>query len=282
VSARDQATTRPLARAILLGALAWSVAACAGARPPLTDAASGAPAGTGYKALFRGDSRGPEGRTRFRMGVALLPPSRLRLEFFAPVGNPRLIVTTDGATATALLPARRAYDHAPATAETMERLVGVPLAAEDLIALLTGRPMCRPEAVDQQVNTRSAPLFGGTVAWYEVTCPPGDIRYQAVRQERGGLLERATIREGISGAMMLEVEYGDHEAGSGPRWPRQIRLHLARQQAKVTLTAIDGPWRREIAEEIFAPAIPDNFERRPEILSLSAPGFLGSVAEGEE
>ena len=268
-------------RAALLLAFALVLTSCAGARPPVTDAAAGAVVGRGYKALFRGESRRADGRTRFRMAVALLPPARLRLEFFGPVGGARLIVAADDTTATALLPHERAYDRAPATPETLGRLLGVPLDAEQLVALLTGRPLCRSDAVSQRIRTRAAATFGRTRAWYEVTCPPGEIRYEATCRERGGLLERATVREGISGAMILEVEYGDHVEGAGVRWPRRIRMNLVRRRATVQLTATEGPWARDVAEAIFTPPIPERFAKRPDLLSLTAPGLLGSIAERE-
>ncbi len=215
------------------------------------------------------------------MAAALLPPDRLRLEFFGPVGGPRLVVAVDGENAIAIQPAERSYAAGTADPKTLDRLLGLPLTPAQTIALLTGQPMCEPEVSEQQVQTKAAATFGRTVAWYEVSCPPGEIRYQARCAERGGILKEATVREGISGAMILEVEYDDHEEGRGPRWPRRIRLHLARKDAAVDLVVIEGPAASDIPPSTFAPPVPDGFEKRPLLASLPAPGLLGSTADRE-
>jgi hypothetical protein len=216
------------------------------------------------------------------MAVALMPPDRIRFEFLGPAGGPRLIVAADDGNATALLPAERTYERADASPRSLERLLGLPLDAGQMIALLTGQPMCRPEAAEQVLHTKSVATFGRTTAWYEVVCPPGEIRYQARSQERGGVLVEATVREGTSGAMILEVEYGDHEEGQGPRWPHQIRLHLAQRQSTVSLSVIDGPRASDPEASIFTPPVPSDFKRRADLFYLPAPGLLGSTGEREQ
>jgi hypothetical protein len=264
--------------------VAWSalalvlLPACAG-RPPRATAPDG-PAARGYRALFRGEAEGPRGRDRFRLAVALLPPDRLRLEFFGPVGAARAVLLADGASVLAALPGERAYDLQPASASGFERLLGLPLDAAGVVALLTGRPICPPETVEGRVMTRPAAAFGRSIAWFEVACPPNDIRYRAVAGERGGILREASIQQSIGGAMILRVEYDDHEAGLGPRWPRRLRLTLPREGAEVTLAAVEGPAPGDVPESLFAPAVPSGFEKRALRFSLSAAGLVGSVADG--
>jgi hypothetical protein len=186
-----------------------------------------------------------------------------------------------GASAVAFLPGERAYDSGRTAAANRGPVFGLPLQATDLIALLTGRPMCAAEHAAHLVQTKATVAFGRTAAWYEVTCPPGEIRYRARAEERGGVLKEATVREGLSGAMILDVEYDGHEEGPGPRWPRRIRLRLHRESATVVLTALEGPWARDLPEGIFAPPVPEGFVERPLVFSFSAPGPVGSTAEGE-
>jgi hypothetical protein len=264
----------------LLVAAVLLLSGCASAPPLLPDTA---PAGTapGYRALFRVESSGPGGRAHVRMAVALLPPDRLRVEFYGPVGGPRLVVAVEGSRALALLPSRKAFDNGPATPATLDRLLGVPLDAEDLIALLTGRPMCSQQAAEQAVLSKPAVTFGRTLSWYEVTCPPGDIRYRARCAERGGVLREATVQEGISGAMILAVEYEDHQDGRGPRWPRRMRIRLARRGTTVSLSALEGPVPSDLPVSIFSPPVPGGFERRPLLVSLDEPGLLGPAPDEE-
>ncbi len=230
---------------------------------------------TGYRALFKGTVESRTGRNHFRMAAALLAPDRFRLEFLGPVGGPRLVVAVDGVRALALLPADRAYDSDQAQPEAMDRLLGLPLTPSQVIALLTGRPMCDPDVSEQQVHTRTAAAFARTLAWFAVTCPPDEIRYEARSRERGGTLRDATVREGVSGARLLDVDYDDYQEGLGPRWPRRIRLRLVRRDATVELIAIEGPAPGEVPPSMFAPSIPDGFEKRALLSTLGAPGFMG-------
>lgn len=261
---------------VLLALLGAAGSACAtGGKAPASG--SGTPPGSpGYQALFRGRSDGPDGSTRFRLAVTLLPPDRLRLEFLGPVGGPRLVIAASGNQAISLRPAERVYERAGSPAQALDGILGVPLDAAGLVSLFMGRPMCPPEAVRVDVQTRPAATFGRTVSWYEVSCPPGEVRYQARCAERGGTLLSAVVREGITGAIILEIEYDDYERGLGPRWPRQIRVRLPRREASVDLSAVEGPWARNVSEEIVSPAIPEGFRElapgsSPDIQSLLDP-----------
>jgi len=129
-----------------------------------------------------------------------------------------------------------------------------------------------------EIMTRPAATFGRTLSWYEVSCPPADVRYQARCEDRGGTLLSATVSEGISGAIIVEAEYGDYEKGLGPRWPRQVKLRLLKKDATVQLAAVEGPWASDVPESIFTPEVPEWFESRPLILFPSGPGLPGGEA----
>ena len=171
---------------VLLALLGAAGSACAtGGKAPASG--SGTPPGSpGYQALFRGRSDGPDGSTRFRLAVTLLPPDRLRLEFLGPVGGPRLVIAASRDQAISLRPAERVYERAGSPAQALDGILGVPLDAAGLVSLFMGRPMCPPEAVRVDVQTRPAATFGRTVSWYEVSCPPGEVRYQARCAEQIG------------------------------------------------------------------------------------------------
>jgi hypothetical protein len=253
-----------------LVAASWG---CAGVRPPDVGAPLPGSSSRGYRALFRGESEGPGAKGRFRLAVSILPPDRVRLEFLAPGGAPWLVVAATAESTLALLPAERAYEKAESSAGALDRLLGVPLESSELIALLTARPMCAQDAVRMEVMTRPAATFGRTLSWYQVSCPPAEIRYQARCEDRGGALLSATVSEGISGAMILEADYGDYDKGLGPRWPRQVRLRLPGKGAVVQLSAVEGPWASDVPETIFTPEIPDGFEARTLSLFPEGPGL---------
>jgi hypothetical protein len=157
-------------------------------------------------------------------------------------------------------------------------VLGVPLLPAELAALLLGAPMCSEGAARQQVRTKGAVAFGRTIAWCDVECPPGEIRYRARAQERGGSLLGATVQDGLSGDILLEVEYGDHEEGFGPRWPKRIVVKVPRRHSTLALQVMEGPAAGTLDPEVFAPVIPEGFHRAP---APTAPGLLGSTAERE-
>ena len=260
----------------LLSVLALAGPACATGGSPAAGSAK-LPGSQGYQALFRGQSEGPDGKTRFRLAVTLVPPDRLRLEFMGPVGGPRLVIAAGKDRAISLRPGERLYEQSASPAGVLDGILGVPLDAAGLVSLFMGRPMCPPEAVRVEVQTRPAATFGRTLSWYTVSCPPGDVRYQARCAERGGALLSAVVREGITGAIILEIEYGDYERGLGPRWPRQIHVRLPRREASVELSAVEGPWARNVPEEVVSTAIPDGFREltpgsSPDLQTLIGPG----------
>jgi len=271
-------------RVSLLGLVLVVIAvmpSCSGQAPPATVAMDTPGAARGYRALFRGRVTGRDGTTRFRMAAALAPPDHVRLEFFPPVGGARLIIASDGATTTALIPADRLYLRQPTTPESMEKLLGLPLQGNGVIALLTGQPMCAPEESEQQVRSGRPGTFGLRPSWYEIECPPESVRYLARSEERGADLQNATLREGLTGEMIVEIAYDDFVESAGARWPRQILMDIARGSTRVSLTATDGPAPGNLAGEIFLPPIPDGFAMQTSLSSLPAPGLLGPSAEQE-
>src|SRR5439155_21591130 len=121
-----------------------------------------------------GGSGGPGGKGRFRLGVAIVPPDRMRLEFFGPVGGPRVIVAASPGEIVTLLPSARAYERAPSSSAAIDRILGLPVDVPGVVALLTGRPMCAQESMIVEVKTRPAATFGRTLSWYQVSCPPAE------------------------------------------------------------------------------------------------------------
>src|SRR5439155_23132515 len=136
-----------------LAFLALLVSACAGAHLPDAQPRSSPADARGYRALFRGEAEGPGGKGRFRVAVAILPPDRLRLEFFGPVGGPRVIVAASSDETVALLPSARAYERTRSSADAIERILGMPVDVPGLVALLTGRPMCAQDMMRVEVMT---------------------------------------------------------------------------------------------------------------------------------
>jgi 4-diphosphocytidyl-2-C-methyl-D-erythritol kinase len=119
------------------------MAGCAGAGLPppaaVVDRARGAAT---YSASLRVRLDGPEFRGRARVLVGFRRPDSLRIELPGPAGARLVAVARQGRLEAAFPPERAVY-RAPATAEELERLLGVSLAPEELIDLLVGVPSPR-------------------------------------------------------------------------------------------------------------------------------------------
>jgi outer membrane lipoprotein-sorting protein len=82
------------------------------------------------------------GGERQRLTGVLLArhPGSLRFEALSPFGQPYLLVTVHEGRLTAYDAAKHEALVGPATADTLARVLGLPLAPEDLVAVLAGRP----------------------------------------------------------------------------------------------------------------------------------------------
>ena len=208
------------------------------------------------------------------MAAALRPPSEARLEFLGPVGGPRLVVATDGAQATAILPAERRYDLTRATPDAMHHLLGLPLDGARLIALLSGVPLCPLPAA------AGAPSTPATDLRWDAACAAGDIRFSGVFEAAGEPLREAVLSDAVSGAILAKVEYGDRFALPGGGWPRDIRMTLPSADVTITLTALEAPLAARLPDDLFAPSIPESFERSAIFGRPEDPALFGAADSG--
>jgi hypothetical protein len=206
------------------------------------------------------------------VAAALRPPSAARLEFLGPLGGSRLVVATDGGRATAFRPAERQFDTAEGTPASMERLLGLPLDGERLVALLSGSPRCAT------VNAPAGAPWGGARrpgAGGTGSRPAGDLVFTADGEAPDAPPAGAVLRDREGGAIIARVEYADRPTLPGGCWPRGIRVRLPAQEVTLSLTALDGPAAARLADDLFAPPIPDGFEQRPIFGGPGDPALFG-------
>ncbi len=146
---------RPLSSLLLLLLLVALVAACAtvppqepvgaAARRALTLLADRSSEFTDLRALA--DIALTRGRERQRLrGVLLVKaPSSIRFEALAPFGPPILLVAIHEGRVTAYNAVKNEAHVGPANAETVAKVLGLPLNPEDLVAALTGRVAPPPD-----------------------------------------------------------------------------------------------------------------------------------------
>ena len=148
--------------------------------------------------------------------LAGFAPAALRLEGVAPFGAPVFILAAERGQGTLLLPRdRRVVSSAPPE-EILEALVGVKLAPDDLLAVLTG-------CVSAGARPLSGRLYGAD--WLAVDLEGGAIAY--LHRRNGEWPVAAAVLGG------LQIEYG-HPLGGLPQQVR-IRTSDPRQSPRVDL-----------------------------------------------
>ena len=151
--------------------------------------------------------RGRRGETTLRGRVrgAVARPGSLRLEGLAPFGAPRFVLAADPEAATLALPRARQVVRGAHPREMLFALAGLPLAPDDLRAVLTG-------CVVQDPSSTAGREYGD--GWIAVELD-GDAT--AYLRPVDGIL---AVVAGARGP--LTVEYGGHVRGL----PRRMRVRV--------------------------------------------------------
>lgn len=187
VSAGSRVAQRPLSSLLLLLQLAL-VAACATAPPrePISDDARRALTllaerygeFTDMRALADVALRKGGDRQRLRGVLLVRAPSSVRFEALSPFGPPLLVVTVHDGQVTAYDALKNEAHVGPADAETISKVLGLPLDPDDLVSVLVGRfagprdlrsaEMLAPDATGPSLN-----LVNGAGGRQRVWLDPG-------------------------------------------------------------------------------------------------------------
>jgi hypothetical protein len=185
---------------------------------------------------------GKAGQTKLRgrIEAGFAAPERVRLEALAPFGRPIFILVVNGGSGTLLLPRDKRVLHEASPSAIVEALAGVPLAPDDLRAVVAG---CGFSQADAPTGQR----FDG--GWVSVTAGNS---MQWLRQEQGVWRLFASVRP------PLEVRYADFVSGR----PTTVRLRRASAAAD---TAVDLTLRLSqvdlnipLGAEVFQVEVPED------------------------
>lgn len=233
-------TTVLAAPSRFLLALTAALAACAGrvcpasrfesARAALEAHASHRAAVRGVRAEARVDRRDGDGRIRGTVLMFVQRPDRVRFDAMTQMG-PAAILTSDGQTfALTDLREDRFYVGPPCPAN-IERLVGLPLAGQEVILLLLGEAP-RIDAVREEIACEGGiyriRLFGpdGRIQLLELEVAPQDERAPPAAQRT---VLRATEVRAPDGALQWRVTWSDHRVvrdATGIETSLPFRVHF--------------------------------------------------------
>lgn len=136
-----------------------------------------------------------------RVAVAAAVPNQLRMEWLSPLGQPLTSMAGNGKTLTIMSYTDNTYHTFRQTPTVLKNLINVPIGLEDLLTLLTGRPVV-PEklhAVQDIENTVSSG-FRLKNRWRHTladmhTGPDGRLSDEQVYDSEGNLLYRIHWRQ---------------------------------------------------------------------------------------
>jgi len=195
-SAGSRVARRPLSSLLLFLQLAL-VAACATAPPrePLADDARRVLARlaeryaefTDMRALADVALRKGGERQRLRGVLLVLAPSSVRFEALSPFGPPLIVVTVHEGQVTAYDAVQNEAHVGPADAETISKVLGLPLDPDDLVSVLVGR-LAVPR------DLRSAELLAPDAVGPSLVLVSGTGRRERVWLDLGtGLIQQRQI-----------------------------------------------------------------------------------------
>jgi hypothetical protein len=192
-------TTDPLLRlhVLLAAATLGLLVACAPRfRTPAPEVVERARTASTYNGALRVSLKGPGGRGRSQALLAFQRPDRLRIEIPGPAGLRLLAVLRDGRL-VATFPSAGAVYEAPASAASLDALLGVGLEVSELMDFMVGVPSGRLSDFRVRWGSEaptevSALLPDGTRLKARVdsvtlaeTLPPGAFRAPATAGLRG-------------------------------------------------------------------------------------------------
>ncbi len=122
-----------------------------------------------YQGLARVRGRGPEGAFDVRLAVFFERPDRLRVELLSALGGTHWSAVASREEITAYFPSRRHYLRETDVSDVVFRLLGVPLRAEDMMAVLSG------VGVPLDVSSSVKGYRRGALRFLEIDGSPGRL-----------------------------------------------------------------------------------------------------------
>ena len=192
-----------------------------------------------YQGFVRIRGKGPDGSFDGRLVVIFERPDDFRIELLGPFGSTRWSAVATENGIRVLFPGSKQYVEEPHTADIVGRLLGVPLDAEEVMALLSG--IGKPLPVEVIAGYRQGPATIGMLA-------EGD-RIELTEDGQVSSVQARTYR----------VSYPT----PWKKRRRQIpdRLLLSTESIRVTLSAEDVDVNVALDPDAFELDIPDGAAR---------------------
>jgi hypothetical protein len=194
---------------------------------------------------------GPEGKNSFQEAILVQRPDRLRLETLSFLGA-IMIVTVNDREILGYLPREGVFLRGQRSKENLRRLtkIPLPLAVEEITAMLLGVPPVNMEATPQQ---------DGNV----LSFPAADAGRDLVAFETNDAVPTRWERRNESGETELSVKYSDYTATPAGLFPSRIAIESATQKRRLDIVYQEPELNGTLPAELFSQQKPANVKELP-------------------
>jgi outer membrane lipoprotein-sorting protein len=167
------------------------------------------------------------------LDVALEPPAMLSVAVRSFFEQPQQVLVTDGKTVSLYdaTSGQPHFKHGPADGKSIEKLLGVPLLPDEVVAVFLAHPDDDAKGhlarVDEKAGTYTVTLQADGKAQADVTVRASDDAVVAWRQYRG------------DGSALVDVSYGELKPVGDAVMPFQWTLTLVDNKQAIELKATD-------------------------------------------
>ncbi|MGH7767250.1 MAG: DUF4292 domain-containing protein [Candidatus Binatia bacterium] len=192
---------------------------------------------------------GSDGKGSFQEVVLVHRPDRLRLETLSPMGAV-LILTASGDEITGFHTREGVFYRGKSTVENLYRFTQIPLAVEEVTAVLMGLPPVKSEGDWRKEGPSIERDLGG--GWKEtVTFHPSQlvpIRWQRLNP---------------AGKVEMSARFSDFTTMPAGQFPLKIVLEAPAQQRRLEITYKEPELNVDLASALFIQQKPENAREVP-------------------
>jgi outer membrane lipoprotein-sorting protein len=200
-----------------------------------------------------------QGRYSTRQTFLWRRPTQLRLDTLSLFGQPIISLVADALQASIYYPAENAFFQGPATAETLARVIGLPLDAAEVAPLLMG--YIRP-APASQVATIDLQADDSMVLFRFLDGEGGLIQDAWVDPEQ--VLTRRVLRYAAHALPLVDIVYNDVRllTDSFPA-PHALAIWLPQAEAEVRVQFLSVDLNPALPPTVFRVSPPAGMPIRP-------------------
>lgn len=206
------------------------------------------------KAITQLTLRTPEQELTVHQAVVLKGLNSLRLETLSPIGQPTGILVARDDHIRWVDPVGGRYWDGPASQEALDRLVGMPLFPDEMVAILAGA--LPPRADVASAVLEPAPMDSA----YRLTIAAGDLTEQVLVDE-ADLTVRSRTRYDADGREVLRVLYGRFRDIQEYPFPLRVELTLPQSDYRMKIDYQRVLLNQAVEEGLFDLPIPPGSKR---------------------